>query len=516
MPRPPGARSPAAPAPRRLIDRRPGVALQLTVLAVLLVGCPGNGNRDPATAIPPRFENATAARGLSRATQTFSSAFVDLDTDGDDDLVVSNHGRDVALYVNAGGRFVDRSELLPSSHNDRHGLTIFDFDADGDPDIALATGGGGRDFEVGPGSDSQIFENRVETGQLAFQDVSSSAGFGFREWRGRWFLPVPTPTGIDLLFRCLRRTGRPDLYLRNTGSLRFAVVDHPTLSRESSSEGKDTLWDYDRDGITDLLTIDDTQTRVLRGTVGGFREMGVPGLAGNRFTAVAVGDLDRDLFPDLYLGGREGAGDRVLINAGDGRFRLRQRLPHQQWTRSVAVVDLDLDGWPDVVVQRGNASGEPNGDRLALMNSGGRFQPHPISGRPTGQADDVVVGFVDADALPDLFLTNGWGLPPTNAGPYELLLNRTPTPFDAVLVRLEGRPPNTGALGAQVELLDADRRPVGYRMLAPRGQAQDTDTIHFGLGSATGPFLLRVVWPDGSTQESTGVEGGSLLTISQQ
>ena len=58
------------------------------------------------------LRDRTGAYRLNRRSNTYSQAFVDIDGDGDDDLVVGNHAQSPpALLINEGGRFVDRSDL---------------------------------------------------------------------------------------------------------------------------------------------------------------------------------------------------------------------------------------------------------------------------------------------------------------------------------------------------------------------------------------------------------------------
>lgn len=65
---------------------------------------------------------------------------------------------------------------------------------------------------------------------------------------------------------------------------------------------------------------------------------------------VAVGDVDGDGFPDIYIG-NDGPNE-LLVNNGDGTFRSASDLVGDDrnvtWTSSVAVADLDADGFADL------------------------------------------------------------------------------------------------------------------------------------------------------------------------
>ncbi len=199
--------------------------------------------------------------------------------------------------------------------------------------------------------------------------------------------------------------------------------------------------------------------------------------------------------------------DRLYRNLDGAGFEEAQTidLAHDEATRSVAMVDLDLDGRLDIVVLRGGQHGAANGTSLVLTNCGELSfarRPLPNRGSRLFSASDLTFGLLDDDLRPDLFLTNGWGGTPSNRGPYRLLLNRTPPRGDAVALELVGSRSNRDAIGAQVELVDQRGRLLGHRLLAYRGRAQDGHRLLFGLGEHPGPVFARVRWPGGRVQRT--------------
>ena len=129
------------------------------------------------------------------------------------------------------------------------------------------------------------------------------------------------------------------------------------------------LFDFDRDGDLDLYLID--------GSPEGDAKPIAPGnLPGNRLyrnegnatfvdisagsgldiaaigMGVAVGDVDNDGYPDVYI--TNYGGDRLFVNhGGDGTFvdiTKSAGIDNTRWGASCSFVDYDRDGWLDLVV----------------------------------------------------------------------------------------------------------------------------------------------------------------------
>ena len=127
-------------------------------------------------------------------------------------------------------------------------------------------------------------------------------------------------------------------------------------------------------------------------------------------------DLDRDGDNDLYFGGEIGSGavpqDFVMVNNGFGYFRIAPAVlplspPEQGGPRTVDVTcrDLNLDGWPDLILGRDQSL-------FVWYNRGGlNFEDvtSQLFGSNPGTGLDWQVTDMNGDGWPDIYRAGGSG-----------------------------------------------------------------------------------------------------------
>ena len=167
-----------------------------------------------------------------------------------------------------------------------------------------------------------------------FRDATAELQVDFRHDAGQtgdYFFPQIMSPGCALAD--FNRDGRLDLYLLNGGATPFRDADGAEADAAGHPPAVNRLY---------LQTSDGTFRDATREC----------GLDDNGYSmGVAVGDINNDGLPDLYL--TNAGQDRLYLNSADGRFsEISQTagLDNPHWSASVTFVDINVDGWLDIYV----------------------------------------------------------------------------------------------------------------------------------------------------------------------
>ena len=305
--------------------------------------------------------DASAAAGVDFLESSRSALLLDLDNDGDQDLVVATITIIVFAENNGRGIFTMRGGHLGAPYPTS--ISAADYDNDGDLDLYAC-----------------VYEGDAN-------------GAGTRGIVGH--TPVP--------FNDAENGGR-NILLENLGDFRFADVTGRTgLEMNNTRWSFAAAWeDYDRDGDADLYVANDFGRNCLyrndRRADGRPHFIEIAGSAGVEDTAagmsVAWGDYNRDGRADLYVGNMfSSAGNRISYqrnfgsgqsasavsgmqrmvrgnslfagNAGSAGFAdvsERAGVTMGRWAWSSAFADLNNDGWEDIVVANGMMTADREDD----------------------------------------------------------------------------------------------------------------------------------------------------------
>lgn len=356
-----------------------------------------------------RFQNVTAAAGVEAPDwNSTGAAFVDLDGDGHLDLVLNGLGRGTAVYRNNGkGEFHQTHLLNPGSA--ATSLAFADFDGDGFVDLYVTNYRFNALMDM---PDARATFKSV-AGRVAIETIN-----------GR---PITSPDLTNRFFINARggvdEAGEPDRLYRNLGGTNFVAIpfhggafldeNGEPLKRDLFEWGLNALFrDFNKDGRPDLFVSNDFESpdRLWINQGGGkFRLASPETFRHTSYFSMGAdaADVNRDGWDDLFVldmlprnhrdrmvqaavpyevGGvgqwlnRPQYSFSVLhLNRGDGTFSQRAHMAgvaDSDWAWTAGFLDVDLDGWEDLLVTNGNERDGRNmdtTDRLKLMRQGKRL-----------------------------------------------------------------------------------------------------------------------------------------------
>lgn len=435
--------------------------------------------------------------GALAGRDALATSAVDLDGDGLPELLLVGEGFFASAGNLAAWTFAAPEPLfLETEYPMTCWQTVVPADLDGDADLDI----------VLPAMDPILGEDRLPDSPLP-----STGRWSRILWQeGGTFVPGPEigPAGrrwltqvalatdrdgdadLDLILVPDRaRDGRPGLaFYRNDGTVDGVLSlenDAPALDAELHLDGMGVAsWDGNGDGLLDYCFSDLLpDLRCLASLPGG----------GYVETGLAWGLQSHiDAHPQL---GPEDVG---------------------QWSPwSLEAVDLDHDGWVEVLA----AAGPPAG----LGGVGDSFrdplQPDALfRGGPTGFTDEsLTTGFFDDAAHYGIaaFDLEGDGARDVALGawdaPAPLWRNACRAQSSVVIVPV-GPALNRQAFGSRVEV-EVDGRVQVAEVHGLRGVGQSVPELHFGLGDASAIDRLTVRFPHGPHFEFTDLAGGGRYTV---
>ena len=352
-----------------------------------------------------------------------SPALVDIDNDGDFDLIVGGGSGTLRTYENSGGLFKPLYGLLNPFHHVDVGSfsapTFLDIDEDGDVDVFI---GGDEDPDI-EDPPREIFYLRNEDG--VFNRVSGTDNPLFDI----------SPRQSTPSFADYDKDGDPDAFIGEyDGDIRFVRNDDGVFTKLFGAESQilggagshshPTFVDIDNDGDPDAFIGSYTGNIIYRRNDDGVFTLvtgaGNPfdGINVSRESAPAFADIDNDGDPDAYIGGWDGTihffrnDNNVFteVNIIDGPFDKAEIESFSSTTFSAPTFgDIDQDGDEDAFL------GTSAGTIRSFFNTNGIFTEvtgisNPFNDIDVGSfARPVLVDINGADSDTDLDLVVGNG-----------------------------------------------------------------------------------------------------------
>lgn len=322
-----------------------------------------------------------------------NATFLDVDDDGDMDLLFNGLFSETQLYINDGtGRLTEDTEV-PFTDVIWGDIAHADVDGDGDQDVFIS-GHAGSALRI-----SELYINDGVGGfskstESTFKGVSgSSVFFGDIDQDGDQDLLV---SGKDTL------NNYSSLIYENDGSGVFSPLSTPFESLESWAIA---LCDIDSDDDLDVLVSNSQRTHLFTNDgTGQFSEDPNDLFADMVYRQLAFSDMDNDGDVDFLISGTNSAGDdesRLYLNTGSGQFEALQNLPFENW-RAYAATFFDADGDGDYDLLIGGINGASESvTTLFLYEENEGFTDMPAIGKG---ADILAIADITGDSTIDVFI----------------------------------------------------------------------------------------------------------------
>lgn len=456
-----------------------------------------------------RFVEVTAKAGVGNERWGFGAAVGDYDNDGDEDLYVTNYGKNRLYRNNGNATFTDVAESAGVALGGWSTAATFgDFNRDGFLDLFVC---GYLEFDP---------DNPPEPG-------SAQVGNNFCQYRGQPVMCGP---------RGLKGTG--DFLFLNKGNGTFEDISQKAgVSDQPGYYGFAAAWvDVDNDGWLDLAVANDSTPNYLYRNQGDgtFEDISYPsGFALNEYgreqagMGLAIADYDNNGRVDLYVTNFSDDYNTLYHNEGDNffldlTFQLglgEPTIPFLGW--GTGFLDFDNDGYKDIFVANGHVYagvdrydwGTTWAQRPLLFRNqkGTSFEvvpPAPGSGLAVVvPARGAAFGDIDNDGRVDAILNNS-DHPPT------VLLNEAANQNHWISLKLVGAAKSPrDAVGAIAYVAAGGIRQRGDVISGASYASQSDLRLHFGLGSAGTVDTIEIQWPSGRKETLTRVPADRILTI---
>ncbi|MGE3618238.1 MAG: VCBS repeat-containing protein, partial [Gemmatimonadales bacterium] len=520
--------------------------------------------------------DVTARAGVG-APDRFSSgaALADLDGDGDLDLVLLATTGPNAVFENDGtGRFTERRDLgLDPAGKGGTTVAVADVDGDGDLDLYVAN------YKPFAPADS------MPPQQLAFNQLVREVSPGRFEVRSpydRDFSIHLSPDGRS--GNLVQRAEPDDFYLNEGGRFvrvpltdpRFTDASGRRLAQEPESFGLGARFaDLNGDGAPDLYVANDFEGADelwLGDGRGHFRmaDWTAQRQTSNSGMAVDIADVNADGLPDLYEvdmlsndtrrlktqmpthtpvpkepGEMESKTqlqrNTLFLNRGDGTFGEVSEfagIEASGWSWSTMFLDVDLDGWQDILIGTGHTWDVMDADtqerlqnrlvdvpwrrvrweypalplrNVAYRNRGDLTYEDVSAKWHFGVDEDIshamAAADLDGDGDRDVVI-NRLGAP--------ALLLRNDAAAPRLAIRLVGDAPNTRAIGAVIEVRGGPV-PLQRTEIAAGGLylSHSDYQATFAAGAADSLSVI-VSWRDGRRSVFPGLRPGRVYEITTE
>lgn len=508
-----------------------------------------------------KFEDITAQAGVACPGQNSTGAvFADIDGDGDLDLLVNCVGGGTRCFLNDGkGHFTEATDSGLIRKFGSMSMAVGDIDGDGYLDLYVAnyrtTTIRSTGFEllnlngqrmIKPEDQDHLYVSPdgflreygevsalyLNDGKGHFRQLSWTDG-RFKDEQGNPLSQPPRDWTLSAMFRDINGDGAPDIYVCNDfwspdkiwindGHGNFREIAREALPNTSTFSMCMDFADINRDGWDDFLVLDMFSPNHSR-----------------RLTQTVMFGLTP--WPLGYSPERpQVTRNTLFLNRGDNTFAEIAQLSGvhaTDWSWCPIFLDVDLDGYEDLLVATGNMFDTQDQDAEAQIRARGPWPRErvpfklwmypPLSlpkmsfrnrGDLTFENTSQAWGFNSAGVAQGMCLAdldNDGGLDViVNQlnGPAGIYRNETDRP--RVAVRLKGEGGNTKGIGSKIWLNGGAVPRQSQEMICGGRYLSCDDAVRvFAAGSITNEMSIEVRWRSGKRSLIQNVKANRLYEV---
>ncbi len=482
-----------------------------------------------------KFEDITKSSRVARSPGwSWGVTMADVNADGYLDIYINRNGESMKPEERRNQLYINNGDLTFTESAKTQGLAdagfssqsvFFDMDNDGDLDM----------YQVNQPPDSRVYQRslileehfKYYTDKLYrndngnFQDVSNTAG-----------ISRLLAYGLSVSASDFNNDGWTDLYIANdynepdfmyynNGDGTFKnVIDEKLKHISQFSMGTDT-GDINNDGLMDLITMDMAAEDHYR-------------------SKTNMGSMSTEEFNKLVTSGKhyQYMTNTLQVNNGAGGFSDVSNMAGMaktDWSWGGLLVDLDNDGWKDIVVSNGIKKDIRNNDFLAAIES-----------NPNISSKDYfnVSKYAPSSPLPNYIFRNGGGLEFENVskswgfnnpsfssgisygdldndGDMDIVTNNIDaTAFvhenlstgNFLKISLIGPEQNKFGFGAKAKIYHNGKVQIGENTVTRGYFSSVAPGLFFGLGKDVLLEKVEVQWPDGTVNVFKNIKANRTLT----
>lgn len=525
-----------------------------------------------------KFQNVIAGSGLETATPfTTGAAFEDIDGDRDLDLLLNNLGGGTQLFLNDGkGRFKESTSAGLVRKYGSTSLTLADIDGNGTLDLYVCNYAATK-IEDRPNArfDTRTVDGRIlitaidgvpttspeltnrywvdggkvvrERGEPDVLYLNDGAGrFQRQSWTDGTFLdeqgkPLDFPEldfGLSAMFRDMNGDLAPDLYVcndlfppdriwLNDGRGKFRAMSNLAVRNTCRFSMGVDFADLDHDGFDEFFVVDMLSRNHL------FRKVQTVGVLP---IFLPVGEIDnRPQYKrnTLFLARGDGTYAEIAQYAG---------LEASEWSWMPAFLDVDMDGFEDVLITTGHMRDSLHFDAVQEImrhRAGKKLSDaehralkkkfYPVLRTPlqafrnrgdltfedagktwgfdyVGITQSMCLADFDNDGDLDVVVV------PLNDA---TLLYRNESAAARVAVRLKGKAPNTRGIGALIKLFDGAAPMLRQEMISGGRYLGGDDALRVFSAGKSKSMRIEVTWRNGSVTVVSNVQPNRLYEIEE-